>query len=96
VRVVRDGGDSDRERIAHAFRRCVGRRPADDEAADLAALLERQRQRAAPGAPNITDLLGGGADVRAALAAGVPAAELAAWTIAARVLLNLDETITRE
>ena len=37
-----------------------------------------------------------GADERAVTAAGASAAVAAAWTAVSRVLLNLDETITRE
>jgi hypothetical protein len=88
LKTVRDGGSNDAERVEYAFRRCVARRPTEAEAAALLGLLHRQTERFAKGA----------LDPRA-LASPQPAvapAQLAGWTVVARVLLNLDETITKE
>lgn len=84
-------GATDAERLADAFRLATGRRPTPPELAILVESLEKLRRRF-------------GADVEAAssLAAsdapGNPAhdpQELAAWTMVASMLLNLDETITK-
>ena len=68
----------------------------------LSALFEQQRARlsrvpeqavalvTAPAAKPATETVGKAADPSS------EAAEAAAWTVVARVLLNLDETITRE
>ena len=56
----------------------------------LLALLEKQTQRFTSGSLNPKDLLGGDPP------AGVAPATAAGWTAVARVLLNLDETITKE
>ena len=45
---------------------------------------------------NAVELATGEKDAKAKLPAGVTAAEAAAYTVVARVLLNLDETITKE
>ena len=90
-----EGGTDDKERIRHAFRRCVAREPMDDEAHVLAVFLAEQRKRFESGVdpwPLITD-----EDERPAeLPGGGSAPELAAWIALARVVLNLDETITKE
>jgi hypothetical protein len=89
-RTLREAPPDDGERIRRAFRLCLARAPAAEEARRLAEHLDSQKQRFAA-AP---------ADAAAAappgLADGIEAADGAAWTAVARVLLNLDELITRE
>jgi hypothetical protein len=92
-RVLREGGSTDAKRLEYGFRLCVARRPAPGEAAELAKLLAKQRQRFATAGARPGGLLGA---VPAAGLKGVPPAEAAAWVAVARVLLNLDETITKE
>jgi hypothetical protein len=80
-RVLREGGDNDLERIRYACRVCLGRHPSAAEEQRLVQLLAEE--------------LHSPADVPSA--AGVAEhAYTAAWTSLARVLLNLDEFITRE
>ena len=81
---------SDADRIEFAFRRVASRRPLAEERTVLLAMLEKQTRRFADGKLNAKELLGGDPPT------GVPAATAAAWTTVARVLLNLDETITKE
>jgi hypothetical protein len=95
-RMVAAGGKDDAERLAFAFRCATGRRPAESELAHLQDLLARQRRRIAEGWINAAELGTGKNDVPADLPAGVNPADLAAYATAARVILNLDETITRE
>ena len=65
-RIQRECPEDDGERIAFAFRLCLGRTPSERERQALARLLQRQAKQ-----PD-------------------------AWVSMARVLLNLDEFITRE
>lgn len=93
LRVVREGGPTERARAVYAFRRCTGRRPSAPELEALLRFVAEQRvyfeNRTA-------------AAVRVAAAdpahppADVNLHAVASWTLAARVLLNLDETLTRE
>jgi hypothetical protein len=87
-RALRDGGDSDASRIEYAFRQCVARAPKGEELTTLAGFLDKQRGRIGAGSLDPAAILGE-SEV-------APSAELAAWTLAARVILNMDETITRE
>jgi hypothetical protein len=96
LRTVREGGKTDAERVEYAFRRCVARRPSAEESAALLTLLDKQKQHfAAPGAKP-WDLAAADPARPPALPEGTTPAQLAAWTVVSRVLLNLDETITRE
>jgi hypothetical protein len=81
---------TDHERIEHGFRLALSRTPASDEVQYLVGVLaaERRRLEADPQAAEELVPLG----QRAASASAI---ELAAWFHVANVLLNLDETITK-
>jgi mono/diheme cytochrome c family protein len=90
-RVLREATPADDAgRVDYAARLCLARRPTPDERGRLLTFLAREERE-----------LAADPDAAKALAptgtpAGVPSAKAAAWTGLARVLLNLDETITRE
>jgi mono/diheme cytochrome c family protein len=92
-RVLREGPAGDAARLQFAFRLCLAREARTAERTRLIEFLAKQREefRAAP-ADAVALLTAAGAN----LAPGEDAAEPAAWTAVARVLLNLDEFITRE
>ena len=92
ARALKEGGTTDETRLTHAFRLCVARPPAADESAVLTATLKKQRGRFADESAKPALLAG---DL-AAFPAGTTASEAAAWASVARVLLNLDETLTKE
>ncbi len=94
-RTLAEGGACDAERVAYAFRLCVSRPPAEAEAAELLALLEGQMRRFEAGELKAGDLVSGGAAGKGEANSG-DQERLAAWTVVSRVLLNLDETITKE
>ena len=95
-KTLAEGGKTDAERLEFAFRRCVARKPAAAESTALLGLLDRQTKAfEAPGAKPWDFAANDEAD-RPALPDGTTPAKLAAWTAVSRVLLNLDETITRE
>jgi hypothetical protein len=96
LRVVREGGANDAERLKYGFRRCVARPPTETESAALMTLLHKQTERFADGEHNPWELAAADREHPPELPAGATPAQLAAWTAVARVLLNLDETITRE
>jgi hypothetical protein len=94
ARTLQEGGASDAERLTYAFRRCLSRSPDDHEKATLEGLLVKQRKRIADGGLSAVEVATGKKD--GPLPDGMPPDDLAAYTIVARVLLNLDETITKE
>lgn len=80
----------DSERVRRAFRLCFGREPKSIEQERISRLLADQLKSFAADLPDAKAVAG------AELAAGADVARFAAWTSVARVLLNLDEFITRE
>lgn len=89
-RTLAGGGATDAERLKYAFRCCVARPPANAELQELQQLLQDQRAHFSQPGIDAAELAGGEDST------GHSPAERAAWTAVARVLLNLDETITRE
>jgi hypothetical protein len=97
LRTLAEGGTTDAERIGYAFRRCVSRPPSRTERDVLLNLLAEQRQRIGDGWVNPWEIVTGNKDQKpATVPPGSTPAQWAAYTVMARVLLNLDETITRE
>jgi mono/diheme cytochrome c family protein len=93
LKTVREGGATEKDRLRFAFRRVVSRTPSEREADMLLTLLAKQTEK------HKADPWQLAADDPAnppALPAGVTPAQLAGWTTLSRVLLNLDEAITKE
>jgi hypothetical protein len=84
---------SPEERIALAFRLCTSRRPSTRETAILKKVFDAQLAVFTKDARAARKLLSVGESPRDP---SLPTGELAAWTTVASVILNLDETITKE
>ena len=95
-KTLAEGGKTDAERVTYAFRRALSRLPAESEKQELLSLLEKQRRRIAEGWVNPVEIATGDSKAPSKLPAGVTPTQLAAYTVVSRVLLNLDETITKE
>ena len=91
-RIVAEGGSTPEDRARLGLELVLGRPPRDEQVAPLVALhaaqLERYRDDPAAAAALATDPIG-------PLPEGADAADLAAWTAVANVLLNLDSVLTR-
>ncbi len=96
-KALADGGATDADRIAYAFRRCVSRKPVDAEMAVLLNLLDDHERHFAEGWASPWEIVTGSrAEKPSDLPKGASPTKWAAYTVVARVLLNLDETITKE
>ncbi len=91
-RAMTEGGDSHAHRIRWMTRQCLQREPTGSELADLLGDFDVYRN----------DFRGNPESARKLIhlgelppAAGIAVDELAAWTMIANTLLNLDETITK-
>jgi hypothetical protein len=84
--------DTADERITLAFRLATARRPAAKEAEVLRRVFNRQMDVYRKDMKAALKLLGVGEAPRDER---LPPAELAAWTVVASVILNLDETVTK-
>lgn len=95
-RALARGGPDDLARLRYAFRLVTARTPSDSETQELHGLLERQSRRFETPDAKPWDLAADDPEHPPALPDGATPAQAAAWTTVARVLLNLDETITKE
>jgi hypothetical protein len=96
LKTLAEGGQTDAARLTFAFSRCTSRAPDDAESAALLALLSKQIERFSAADAKPWELAANDPANPPALPAGATPAQLAAWTAVSRVLLNLDETITKE
>jgi hypothetical protein len=92
---------STEDRIHRAFRLCLARLPRPEEQARIKTFFEQQlsRLRSAELDPaRVAGIAKSETPPTPSLApvSGIDPAELATWTTVARVLLNLDETVTKE
>jgi hypothetical protein len=87
---VLNGQAGDETRLTSMFRRCTGRAPDRAELARLSAALKNFRERYDADRSAAYDLTHTGASP---VSDGLDVAELAAWTLVANALLNLDETL---
>ena len=87
---------NDADRLVYAFRRCLSRRPTEAESSELLGLLNKQMRRLSEGWLNAQELAGLKSAESIQLPQGATPAQVAAWTAVSRVLLNLDEMITKE
>jgi hypothetical protein len=91
-RIVREGGTSVEDRVRFALRLCLCRTPEAGQVQVLAELFRREhehfRREADAARALATEPVG-------PLPEGMEAAELAAWTTVANVLLNLDGVLTK-
>ena len=92
-RTLLEGGKGTARRIDHLFLRATGRGPTAEERRVLAKLLTQQQERYQRDPASVKALLAVG---ETPADASLPAADLAAWTMVASAVLNLDETITKE
>ena len=95
LRIVHEGGITDEERAAYAFRLCTAREPQAHEISKITELLDSRRQRLKDGWLSARTIAFGQAEKLPPLPPNVTPNDVAAWTVAARVLLNLDETLTK-
>ena len=95
VRILSSGGTDDRQRLVYAFRLCTAREPSPAELAVLEQLLAEQRQRLADGWLNPREIATGDPSQLPQLPDQCTPVDAAAWTLVARVLLNLDEVLCK-
>lgn len=92
-RLIRDGGETAQERLRYGFRLATARYPTPQETAVLERILNEAAKKYANDPEAAKKLISIGEAKRDE---SLPADELAAWTIVANSILNLDETLTRE
>ncbi|WP_237607594.1 DUF1553 domain-containing protein [Roseimaritima sediminicola] len=92
VRILREGGEDRDRRLRWAYQSVLAQEPSDEIVAVLAEVYAQQRDVYEQSPEAAEQLLATG---QSPTPSDLEAAEVAAWTAVARVLLNLHETITR-
>ena len=91
-RIIRDGGATLADRVQFAFRTGLGRMPTPEEQQRLIRAYELEFENFLENRSDANQLIHVGATPPRT---EIDPVELAAWTMVAQVLLNLDETITK-
>ena len=92
-RMMKEGGKSPADRVNFAFRLATDRLPSEGERAVLVETFKEERADFRRQAADATKLLAVG---ESKFDSRLNKRELAAWTTVASMILNLDETITKE
>ena len=93
---LKEGGTDESTRMAFAFQRCVSRWPSQNERDVLLGLLDKQKTRFRANDAKPWELAANEPENPPELPSGSTPVDAAAWTVVSRVLLNLDETLTKE
>jgi hypothetical protein len=91
-RILRDGGGDDRAKLVYAFRLCTARGPNEREISILEKSLSRHREKYKADKDAATKLVSVGESQRPK---DLDVSEHAAWTAVCNVMLNMDETISK-
>lgn len=91
-RIVREGGTTPEEGARFGLRLCLCRPPTAEQVHHVAALFESERQHYAKDAKAALALA---TEPLGPLPTGMDAVELAAWTVVANVLLNMDRVLMK-
>jgi hypothetical protein len=91
-RAMRQGGTTPEERIAYMFKAATGRRPDGDELAELASTYKDHLAKFTREADKARELIVVG---QTKPGPAMNPSELAAWTMIANLVLNLDAVLTK-
>ncbi|WP_146523416.1 PSD1 and planctomycete cytochrome C domain-containing protein [Stieleria varia] len=93
ARMIREAGESAEERIAHGFQLAIGRQPVGQEMDILRSGLESDLKRFTEDTEAAKQLIAIG---ESSIGRDIDPSVMAAYTMTANVILNLDEFVTRE
>ena len=91
-RVLREGGQTAESRAAYLLRLCTGRKPQGAEVSELVSEIDDLQSVYAKDEAAAAKLVAAGSP---GTEVPVTTSELAAWTIGANLVLNLDEVLTK-
>ena len=95
IRILNEAKQDESSRTDRAFLLATSRLPSDREREELMKYIQVQRKRLADGWVNPREILTGDASKLRELPQGTTPQDAAAWTLASRIILNLDETMTK-
>jgi len=95
LRILREAAADYEARTAYAFRLATSRLPNEAERRAVQELLTKQRKRLAEGWISINEIATGDANTKPSIPELSTPQDAAVWTIVSRVLLNFDETLSK-
>jgi hypothetical protein len=96
-RILKEAPESNPDRLVHAFRLCLGRTPQGDEATRLGNFVASKLDYYQSKPDEAKKVAGAAVEVSKRIGeVQYDPAQVAAWVTVSRVLLNLDEFMTRE
>jgi mono/diheme cytochrome c family protein len=95
LRILREGGDADATRVNYGFQLCTSRLPTDAERNSILTFVAKERKRIADGWLSAREIATGDPAKVPSLPKSTTPQDAAVWTLTSRVLLNLDETISK-
>ncbi len=95
LRIVEEGGKDLKSRVNYGYLLTTGRPARKPEIEAIGQLIEEQRHRISEGWLNAQEIAFIEPENLPELPKGVTPRDVASWAIASRVLLNLDETLTK-
>jgi hypothetical protein len=95
LRVWKEGGKTDAERVRYAYQLCTARPARAEEEREVLRLLAAGRHRLGRGELRAHAIAFSRFTKLDQLPADATPNDIAAWTLVSRVLLNLDETLCR-
>jgi hypothetical protein len=94
-RLLREGGKTDSERIDFAYRLCTSRAARPEEIRAIEGMLNVELDRLRKGELKANEIAFSSLTNPSELPADATPNQIAAWTLVSRVMLNLDETLTK-
>lgn len=91
-RVLKEGGSTDKERVSFLFRTVLARLPDRVDEEIVLEALQNQRQHFKAHPEDASRVIQNG---ESKADASLPAEELASWTMTSNLVLNMDETVSR-
>jgi hypothetical protein len=91
-RILAEAPTPEQGRLSYGFQLCLARRPEAGELSRLSAFYEQQLEHFRQDRKAAEDVTKGSAIT----ASQCDVSELAAWTLVSNVLLNMDQTLTKE
>ena len=95
LRVLREADQDEPSRADYLFRLCTSRSALPKEIEELTSLVAAQRPRLAEGWLSISNITAANLEEMSELPDGISPQDWAAWVVAARVVLNLDATLSK-
>ncbi len=92
-RVMREGGETEANRLNYAFRLATSRHPTEEEQAALLKTIDKIRKKMSEDENAVNELLSVG---EAPVGEKFDRTEIATYAAMMNVILNLDEVLTRE